>query len=392
MLNGLWGLLSGRRTFQTDDLVPGSRRPPSKWVTERSALNLSTAWACVRLLSESIATLPLQVYRREGAHKDLARDHPLYALLHDSPNAEQTAAEFWEAMVVCLCLWGNGYAEKRTSSRGLTSLEFLRPDLMSVDRKSDGEVRYIYRSTYGTARTMSSDEVFHLRGFGAGGEVGLSPIGYAQLSLGAAFSAEEAASAVMANGLQQPLMIDSGQMKLSKEQRTQIRQMIQEFSGSENAGKVLVLEAGMKPMPIAFNPDDAQLLQTRAFNVEEICRWFRVPPFMVGHTEKSTSWGTGLEQQTIGFLTFSLRPYLTRIEQAISKQLIRPAERSSIYAEFNLEGLLRGDSAARAQVYSTHAQNGIATRNEIRARENLPPVAGGDELTVQSNLVPLKDL
>lgn len=145
----------------------------------------------------------------------------------------------------------------------------------------------------------------------------------------------------------------------------------------------------MEYQPLSMNPDDAQMLQTRAFHVEEICRWFRVPPFMVGHSEKSTSWGTGLEQQMLGFLTFALRPYLSRIEQGIKKSLLPPAERAKYHAEFSLEGLMRADSAGRAALYASAAQNGWMTRNEIRELENWPPVDGGDELTVQSNLVPI---
>lgn len=395
-----------------DFLVPGRRQvkltDPAGWILDRgsaagrtvnagSALSLSTAWSCVRLLSETVGTLPIGAFRiQPDGSRAPALDHPLQRLVHLSPNAEQSAAEFWEAVTACLALWGNAYAEKIKGPRGdLVALNFMRPDQTTVRRNAEGARIYDWRPGKAPAITLAEDQVFHLRGFGVGGDVGLSPVAYARESMGSALAAEEAAGGLLANGLQQPLMIDSGQVKLTTDQRQQLTDLFKKFAGSHNAGKVMVLEAGMKPIPLTFNPDDAQFLQTRAFQVEEICRWFRVPPFMVGHTSASTSWGTGLEQQLIAFLTFSLRPYLTRIEQAIKMQLLSPADRAAgVYAEFNLDGLLRADSDARAKFYAMAGQNGWMTRNEIRRKENLEPdpAEAADQLTVQSNLVPLNKL
>lgn len=159
--------------------------------------------------------------------------------------------------------------------------------------------------------------------------------------------------------------------------------------GVKNAGGMVPLEAGYKPYPISLSPADSQMLENRLFNVEDICRWFRIAPYLVGHTEKSTSWGTGLEQQNLAFLTYTLSPYIARIEKAISKWLLKPTERREFFAEFNLEGLLRADSKGRAEAYRTALQNGYYTRNEVRAKENLVPKEGGDILTVQSNMIPL---
>lgn len=364
-----------------------------KAITIDTVLQLSTAWSCIRLLSETIGTLPLGVFERQGEAKKPATDEPLYELLHNSPNADQTAAEFWEGAVACLCGWGNAYAEKTMAVGRVVALTPLKPDLITVSRRN-GRRRYLYSDPAGRERDLDEDQVFHLRGFGFGGDVGLSPVSYARQTMGIALAADETAAATFANGLQ-----NSGFIKLppeikppTREQKEQLIDFFGKFAGSARAGKMLPLDPGMEFQALGLNPDDAQLLQSRSFNVEEICRWFRVPPFMVGHTEKSTSWGTGLEQQMIGFLTFSLRPYLTRIEQAVRKQLVAPGDRSRLFAEFNLEGLLRADSQGRAALYSTFAQNGIATRNEIRARENQPPMDGGDQLTVQSNLVPLDQL
>lgn len=368
----------------------GSRGAP---ITPDSALQLSTVWSCVRLLSETIGTLPLGLYSKDRqGRRSSETSHSLYDLLHDSPNADQTAAEFWEACVACLCLWGNFYAEKVVSTGGLVALNFLHPELMEVKRDKFGARTYVYSDPL-ERREFSEDEIFHVRGFGIGRDIGLSPIRYALRTLGLAQDTDTAAISAFRNGTRPSgwLIVPT---KTTPEQKEALRKtFLQPVTGADATNRAGILEAGMDWKPFTGMPvADLQLLQGRSFNVEELCRWFRVPPFMVGHTEKSSSWGTGLEQQMIGFLTFSLRPYLTRIEQAIKKQLVKPAERKRIYAEFNLEGLMRADSAGRAALANSYAQNGINTRNEIRARDNLPPLAGGDVLTVQSNMIPLDQL
>lgn len=366
----------------------------ARGVSPNAAMQIGTVWACVRLLSETIGTLPLGLYRKDAKGQRTAdTTHSLYALLHDSPNADQTAAEFWEAIVSCLCLWGNGYAEKVTgTNKKLVALNFLKPWFMNVRRDSFGARGYRYTEP-GKARDYTEDEIFHVRGFGIGEDVGLSPISYARKTLGLSIDTDAAASMAFRNGARPGgFLVVPG--KPTKEQKLDLRKtFIDPITGPNNTAKAGILEQGMdwkeaKGMPAS----DLQLLEGRAFNVEEICRWFRVPPFMIGHTAKSTSWGTGLEQQMIAFLTFALRPYLTRIEQAIKKQLMQPGERAGLYGEFNLEGLLRADSAGRAALANAYAQNGIETRNEIRSRDNKPPLPGGDMLTVQSNLVPLEKL
>lgn len=397
----IWNGLFGRRNVKLsnrDDAatlaasLASSGSAAGKAVTPDTVLQLATAWSCIRLLSETIGTLPLQVYQRQGEVKSLARDHLLYGLLHDSPNSDQTAAEFVEAMIACLCLWGNFYAKKEFLGKRLVAIEQLRPDRMTVKRNAMGRRVYVY-SGGAEAKTYDEDAIFHVRGFGVGGDVGLSPISYARQTMGTALAADETAAETFRNGLQISGFIkEAPGTKATKEQRDELLALFERFMGSRNAGKVMPLPSGYDFASISMNPEDAQLLQTRRFHVEEICRWFRVPPFMVGHTEKSSSWGTGLEQQMIGFLTFSLRPYLTRIEQAIKKQLIPITERANLYAEFNLDGLLRADSQGRAALLSALGQNGFLTRNEGRALDNRPPMPGGDVLTVQSNLVPLEQL
>jgi HK97 family phage portal protein len=383
---GLTDVTTWRR-FASGDTYAG------KPVNTHTALQVATVWACIRLISETISTLPLITYQRNGSGgRDVARDHWLYALLHDAPNANMTAVEFWEAVVAHLCLWGNSYWLKTYIGKRVVSLELLRPDRMEVKLDKDGFLVYAYSDQRHGYKEYTEDEIAHLKGFGVNGLIGLSPIAYARNSLSSAMAADEASGRVFANGMRAGGALHVKDV-LKPNQRTEIRESLAEqLAGTANSGKLMVLEGGMEYQPLSINPDDAQMLETRAFNIEEICRWFRVPPFMVGHSEKSTSWGTGLEQQMQGFLTFSLRPYLTRIEQCVSKSLLSPVDRLKYYAEFSLEGLMRADSAGRASLYASAAQNGWMSRNEIRELENRPPMEGGDTLTVQSNLLPIDQL
>jgi HK97 family phage portal protein len=351
-----------------------------------SALQVATVWACVRLIAETVATLPLFLYRKSnGDSRVVAKEHPLYRILHDAPHADYTAVEFWEGVVAGLALRGNSVAEKLYAGGRLVGLEPLPWDLITVDRTDSGRRIYRYSDPNGY-RVLDEDEVFHVRGFGNGGDEGLSPITIARHSIGIARAADRAASKLLKNGMRPSLILKMDQV-LKEQDRQQIREnVIKPMSGVLNAGGVFLAEAGMTPHNVTISPLDAQMLETRKFHVEEICRWFRVPPFMVGHTEKSTSWGTGIEQQMIGFLTFALRPYLSRIEQAIKRSLLAPVERSSLYAEFAVEGLLRADSKSRSEVYAQALGSGghppWMTVDEVRGLENWPAM-GGDAATLQ---------
>ena len=265
---------------------------------------------------------------------------------------------------------------------------------MKVDLSKSGDPIYTYCDwPSGTSRNIDERDIMHIRAFSTNGVMGLSPVSYARQTLGLAMATDEASAKVFKNGMRPSGVLSMDQI-LKKEQRNEVREsMVEQFSGSMNTGKMMVLEAGMKFQPVDLNPEDAQMLQSRAFNIEEICRWFRVWPGLIGHTAQGqTMWGSGVEQMLIGFLTFSLRPWLTRIEQAIRKSLLAPGERNKYFAEFSIEGLLRADSAARAAFYSTMTQNGLMTRNEARQKENLQPKPGADQLTVQSNLLPIDQL
>lgn len=368
----------------------GRESGAGKTVNVNSALQLATAWACIRLTAQAIATMGAGIYRKnaDGSREGLT-DHDLAALLQDSPNEDQTPFEFWEVMVAAMCATGNAYAEKVHTGSRLTSVEPLlncRPVRLE-DR------RLVYRVVdRGQSEDLPREKVFHLRGFSLGGDLGLSPIACGAEGLGAAMAAEETTAAMFANGLQQPLFIDSGQTRLSPEQRADLTALFRKFQGSSNAAKVMVLEAGMTPKPLTLNPDDAQMLETRRFQIEEMCRWWGVPPIIVGHAaEGQTMWGTGVESILLTWLALGINPLARRIEARIRKQLLGPEDRRTVYAEFNREALLQMDSKAKAEFLSAVTQNGLMTRHEGRAKLNLPRVdqPGADLLTAQSNLAPL---
>lgn len=368
----------------------------SSWAGKRvgydAALQLSAVWACVRLISETIATLPIGFYlRKPDGSRKMATAHGLYSILHSQPNANMAAITFWEAVVASMLLWGNTYVEIKRMGERVVALNFLMPDRMKVTKGDRGLLKYEYTDygVTGRVREIQPADMMHIPAFSVDGLCGLSPVAYGAQVLGTATVTDEASAKVFSKGMRASGFLKSKEI-LTTKQRDQLRESIQSFTGDANPGGTMVLEADMDYKPLSMNPDDAQLLESRAWNVEELCRWFRVPPFMVGHAEKSTSWGTGIEQQMIGFITFVLRPWCVRIEQAINRSLLLPVEKGRYFAEFALEGLLRGDSAARAAFYGVMIDKGILTRDEVRALENWPAMGGNaGVLTVQSATVPL---
>lgn len=360
-------------------------------VTDAGMLTLSAVWACTRLIAETIATLPLSMYERTPSGKRLAPQHPLHFIVHDQPNPDTTASVHWEATVAAMLLRGNARAEKLIFNGRLVGLNFLHPDRLTWFRFNGRKV-WRYTEDDGKQREIANDRIWNIPGFSTDGKCGLSVIAYAANVMGAAMAADRAASSTFSKGLMPTTAITYPRV-LQKEQRDQARESIESLAGSLNAGRPVILEADMKIETVGIDPADAQLLESRSFSVEEICRWFRVPPFMVGHAEKSTSWGTGIEQQMLGFLTFTLGPWLRRIEQAISKDLLTPADRLRFYPKFAVEGLLRADSAGRAAFYSAMVNNGILTRDEVRELEDREPMGGNAAvLTVQTAMAPLDSL
>lgn len=358
-------------------------------VTVDKALRVSTVWACVRLIAETIATLPLAIYRRDtDGGRSVDRGNPLHDIISSSPNASMTAVNFWEAVIASLLFRGNAYVEIHRHGVHIVALDVLRPDAM---RWNENEKRWDYAASSGV-RHLAPNQVMHIAAFSLDGVNGLSPIRYGATVIGGALDADTAARGTFNRGLM-PTVAFTVNRKLNKEQRETFREYVEDLSGAMNAGKSPVLEEGVDAKTIGIDPTDAQLLESRSWSVEEICRFYRVPPWMVGHTEKSTSWGTGIEQQMIGFLTFTLAPWLERVEQAINKNLLTIAERRTLYAEFAIEGLLRADSAARAEFYAKMTTNGIYTRDDCRVRENLPRRGGNaDALTVQMNMTTLDSI
>lgn len=369
----------------------GHRGDSGEIVTQDSVLGLSAVWSCVNLLSGTIASLPLAVYRVEDGARVVARDHPLYRVLHDSPNYDQTAVDFWEFVCASIELWGNAYCRVERSAGRVIGLYPVAPNLVTVRRLQSGTLEYRW-SEDGKHYIETDRTMLHIRGFGGNPLGGMSTLHFGRHAFGLARAIDRSAGGMFANGLR-PSGVLTFEKFLSPENRAIAeKQLAEKFIGSMNSGRPMVLEGGTKWEQLTINPEDAQMLQSRGFSVEEVCRFFGVPPFMVGHTEKSTSWGTGLEQQTLAFQKFTLRRRLKRIEQALEKQLLTPEDRAKgVTVEFNLEGLLRADSAGRARFYQQMTAIGAMTINEVRALENLPPVEGGDVPRMQMQNVPITE-
>ncbi|HCQ7757596.1 TPA: phage portal protein, partial [Citrobacter sedlakii] len=360
-----------------------------KVVTADKAIQLSAVWACVRLLSESISTLPLKIYvRQPDGSRKAATDHPAYSILCRRPNSEMTPSRFMLMVVASICLRGNAFIEKKFIANRLVSLVPLLPQNMVVKRLTTGALEYKYTEN-GNERVIPVKNIMHIRGFGLDGVCGMMPMKTGRDVIGSAMAVEESAAKIFEQGLQSSGFL-SADNALSDEQRERLRSYMAAFTGSKNAGKIMVLEGGLKYQGVTMNPEDAQMLESRSFSIEEICRWFRVPPFMVGHTTKQSSWASSLEGMNLQFLTHTLRPLLVNIEQEIGRCLLDSDD--EVFAEFSVEGLLRADSAGRAAYYTSALQNGWMSRNDVRRLENMPPIEGGDIYTVQLNLTQLKNL
>ena len=367
-----------------------------KCVTADTSLSLSTVYACAKLIAESIASLPcaLYTYDKDG-NKEAVKGHELYKIIHNSPNADMTAFDYWQVVVVSILLWGNSYSLKSFRGSGankkVVSIEPLYPEFVSVIGNDDGSFRYEYTQN-GVKQSYSEDQIMHIKGFSLSGRMGLSIISYAKNSFGNSLAMEETSGRLFANGMRPGgALTMPGTIK--KEQRDEIRTNIaDQVGGVAKSGGLIILEGGMEYKPFSIPPVDAQMLESKSFSIEDICRWFQVPPMMVGHTQNTTTWGTGLEQINLGFLTYTLQPHIKRIEQQVNKSLLTPEEREKYFMEFNIEGFLRADSKGRAELYSKYVQNGIYSRNEVRKKENAKPYDGGDEYTVQSNMIPLSML
>lgn len=369
----------------------GNQNVAGQTVNQTTVLQLSAVWACVRLIAETISTLPLHVYKRTADGREVARDHLVYGLIHSQPNLDSTSTVFWEAMLVSMLMGGNGFAEMKFIGTRLVALYYLDTTRLTID-KYQGKRRYRYKNDDGTQREIAESKIFRVPGFTLNGDWGVSAVAYGAQVFGSALAAANASNSTFEKGMM-PTIAFSVPTKVSPKDRDDFRDMTRRISGALNAGEAPMLENGMTAAPLGINPVDAQLLESRQFSVEDICRWFRVPPSMVGHGTAVSNWGTGIEQQMLGFLKFVLRPWLIRIEQYINFKLIPLADRTTYYAEFNVEGLLRADSKTRAEVNKMNVEGGVVTRDEIRRQENMPPKGGNaDVLTVNGAYVPLDKL
>jgi HK97 family phage portal protein len=360
-------------------------------VNDHTAMTLSTVFACVRLISQTIATLPFRVYKMTDTGRAVVRDHPVDRLINRTPNTNTTAALFWQSVVSAMLLRGGAYIELRSIGPLVRSMFFLAPNRLSI-QDYQGEKRYFYNEKDGSQREIPASRIMYIPGFSLDGETGISAIQYGAAIFGNAMAASTAANSSFERGLMPTVYLKNpGVVKES--QRTQFRESMERIMGAAQAGRPVVLEADQDMGTIGINAKDAQLLESRQFSVEEIARWFGVPPHMIGHTSGSTSWGSGLEQQVLGFLTFTLSPLMVNISQTCNNYLIPLTDRETHYAEHVTQGLLRADSAGRAALFSQMVNNGIMTRDEVRDVENLPRRGGNaDVLTVQTAMAPIDTL
>lgn len=369
-----------------------------KVVTERSAMQITAVYACVRVLSEAVASLPLHFYRyKDDGSKERATDHLLYFLLHDEPNNEMTSFVFRETMMTHLLLWGNFYCQILRNGRGeVIGLYPLMPNRMNVDRDEKGHIYYEYQHSSDEAGTMKNEivkltpyDVMHIPGLGFDGLIGYSPIAVCKSALGTSLATDEYASKFFSNGAAPSAVLEHpGVVKDPERLRESWNQT---FGGSRNANKVAVLEEGMKYEPISINPQDSQFLETRKFQVDEIARIFRVPPHLIGDLEHATF--SNIEEQSLEFVIYVLQPWLSRIESAISKSLLSDEEKGHYFARFNVDGLLRGNYQSRMEGYATGINNGFMSVNDVRRLENLdliPDEEGGNLYMVNGTMVPLK--
>ena len=369
-----------------------------KKVTERSAMQMTAVYACVRILSESIASLPVHLYQYESeGSKARAVKHPLYRILHDEPNPEMTSFVFRETLMTHLLLWGNAYAQIIRNGKGeIIGLYPLMPNRMTVDRDDSGRICYRYLmqdSDTGAGRsgfvTLRPSEVLHVPGLGFDGLVGYSPIAMAKNAIGLSIATEEYGARFFANGATPGGILEfPGTVKNPES----IRESWNKGFSGNNAHKVAILEEGMKYTPISISPEQAQFLETRKFQIDEIARIFRVPPHMVGDLEKSSF--SNIEQQSLEFVKYTLEPWIIRWEQALNRALLTEKEKPDYFVKFNVDGLLRGDYQSRMNGYATARQNGWMSANDIRELEcldRIPPELGGDLYLINGNMTRLED-
>jgi HK97 family phage portal protein len=361
-----------------------------KVVNEKTAMSVITVYACVRVLAEAVAGLPVHVYRyNSDGSKARMHNHPLYRLLHDAPNHEMTSFIWRETLMSHLLIYGNAFSQIVRNGKGeVVALYPLTPDKITVERdKSTNELIYTYRCENGEIK-LNRWNILHIPGLGFDGIMGYSPIAIARQTIGMALAVDEYGSSFFANGANPGGVLEfPGPVKDIKRVKESWNAGHQ---GASNANKIAILEEGAKFSSISISPEQAQFLETRKYSTNEICRLFKVPPHLVGDLERATF--SNIEHQSIEFATHSIRPWVARWEQSLQQALVLPSERDSVFVKFNMDGLLRGDYASRMQGYATARQNGWLSANDIRELEDMnriPTEQGGDEYLVNGNMKPI---
>lgn len=375
------------------------RTTSGKSVNERTAMQTTAVYSCVRILAEAVASLPLHIYCYTDAGKERVISHPLYHILHDEPNSEMTSFVFRETLMSHLLIWGNAYAQIIRDGAGrVIALYPLLPNKMEVERSESGQLVYFYTCNSeenpnfketGRIR-LRSEDVLHIPGLGFDGLVGYSPIALAKNAVGMTLACEEYGASFFANGANPGGVLEHpGILKDPKKVRDSWNEV---YRGTSNAHKVAVLEEGMKYQQIGIPPEEAQFLETRKFQLNEIARMYRIPPHMIGDLDKSSF--SNIEQQSLEFVKYTLDPWVIRWEQSLQKALLLPQEKKDYFIKLNVDGLLRGDYQSRMTGYATARQNGWMSANDIRELEDLNPISedeGGNLYLINGNMTKLRD-
>lgn len=376
------------------------RTTSGKPVNERTAMQTTAVYACVRILAEAVASLPLHVYEyQDDGGKKLVHDHPLYYLLHDEPNPEMTSFVFRETLMSHLLIWGNAYAQIIRDGAGrVLGLYPLLPDKMDVQRDDRGNIYYVYSRNsdenpmfkeYGDIR-LKAEDVLHIPGLGFDGLIGYSPIAMAKNAVGMTLACEKYGASFFANGANPGGVLEHpGVLKDPSKVRESWNSV---YRGVNNAHKIAVLEEGMKYQQIGIPPEEAQFLETRKFQINEIARLYRIPPHMVGDLDKSSF--SNIEQQSLEFVKYTLDPWVIRWEQSLQRSLLLPGEKGKYFIKLNVDGLLRGDYQSRMNGYAVGRQNGWFSANDIREMENMNPIPdeqGGNLYLINGAMTKLED-
>lgn len=389
-----WGEFIGQKFSLTSVAAWSSIFGLDNWagipVTAQRAQQISAVWRALRLTSETIASLPLNFYTDNGAGPVVTRGSDVDALLRVSPNGEQTTMEFLEQLLGCMELVGDGLARKHYQGRRVVALTLMDPLRAVLDENVQGTPFWKYTDARGRYIELPTREVFQLKGWSMGGRRGASTVSYGAQTMSLALAAQKTAGKLFKSGLRSSGFVSTNGV-IEEPDRARLTQILDQYTGQDKAGGIMLLEAGMDFKPITMNAADAELLLTRRFEIEEIGRWFGMPPILLGHAvDGQTMWGSGVDSIISAWRTLGLAQRLKRVELAIAKRLMSPEERAQgLYAKFNEDALMRVDSESRIRFLATAAQNGFMSRNEARSKMELGRVEGADDLTVQVNLVPI---